>query len=217
MIRLISGLAAVCLFVLPAKAVVLGQVDTFQFGGNGWRGSGQSSVVPGGGPSGDADSFFQVTSDANGRLAANGGRLWIGGVDYLTPGVTSISVDLRNFGTSALHLRVFLYTGQANGSYTSTNAFLVPADGQWHHTIFGLTAQDLTWVGTGVQGNLNHTLMNVKDLSVRHQSGPASPLDTPIAGSFGIDNVAAMPEPSSLAGLLLSAIWRIKRRQRNVD
>jgi hypothetical protein len=58
-------------------------------------------------------------------------------------------MDLKNFGTTPLSIRLGLKARSGIGAtgYSSTNPFLLPADGQWHHARFLIDAEDLTAVG----------------------------------------------------------------------
>ena len=114
--------------------------------------------------------------------------------------MTAIEADLVNLGSVELDLRVLLYAANS-GQFTSTEAFVLPPDGQWHHARFGLSASELTCVSP-LGGDLN-AVLHVADLLVlRHQSG--SPLglewNTPIVSQMAIDNIQAVPEP---LGILL--------------
>lgn len=210
--RLFNLFFIICLLASPAKAIVLGQVDTFDSGSQGWLSHSSAAVMPGGGPGGASDPFLQVTSDLSAELDVYGGSSWSGGVNYLGAGVSAIGAHVRNLGTSLLELRLLIGTGASNSHYTSIQAVPLPADGQWHYVLFGLTTSDLAWVGSGLQGDLEATLTAVKSLKIRHQSGaPLGPQSrTLIAGSFGIDNITAAPEPCTLVGILLASVnlWR---------
>src|SRR5262249_53360799 len=80
--------------------------------------------------------------------------------------------------------------------YSSANAFMLPADGQWHTAQFFLTAADLTAVNpfSDPPDPLSTVLTNVQDLRLLSAAQPA------IAGDFanariGIDNITALPAP----------------------
>lgn len=106
------------------------------------------------------------------------------------------------------------------GDFTSTEPFVVPADGQWHHGIFGLTEANMTWGGT--QGGASHSLTNALRVMggffIRHQTGP--PLgflgSTRITSSVGIDNIQALPEPGMLTmAIMLGGCLGTLRRCRS--
>lgn len=198
-----------------AKAIVLGQVDDFQDGTlSGWSSGGAHlSNIETGGPTGPEDRYLQASTlsystDVPLRIANRG---WNG--DYTGVGISSLEFDLINLGTMTLEIRILL--GCSGGDFTSTNSFLLPSDGQWHHAIFSLSLSDMTWGGSYGDGDCEMGLHDVRILTIRHQSGPplGSHWDTPIKGAFGIDNIRATPEPVTLMmfPLLLFAAWKRHR------
>lgn len=206
-------LAFLILFPASTRAITLGQVDTFENGVNqGWS---SGTVEPGGGPGGSSDAFLQVSSNGspgNSILSTtNTSSRWTR--DYASAGVTAIEADLLNLGAVELDMRLLLMASNY-GDFTSTQAFVLPPDGQWHHVRFGLSASDLTWGGAAT-GNLNGALHYVDTLILRHQSG--APLgiyqNTPIFSQLGIDNVQATPEPLSLLPFATAAMFFSGRRR----
>jgi hypothetical protein len=195
-----------------AHAVVFGQVDTFQSGSTaGWHGNLPPTVV-GGGPGGEGDKYLQTTSSggsgSDGILGLNNNAQWTG--DYLSPGVTALSMDLLNSGTVDLQMRVFV-ASQIGGGFASTMAYELPADGLWHHAVFGLTASDLTWLGTSA-GILDGTLQHNSVLRIYHQTGPLTDgSGTPVAAQLGIDYIRAVPEPGAVGLLALGIACAVAR------
>src|SRR4051812_39247395 len=101
-----------------ASGAVIGQIDTFQNGTtDGWfaGGLGMGSVpaippqvVANGGPQGTGDRYLQVTGiGGNGpgsKIAAINMTQWAG--NYLSPGISGIAMDLKNFGSTDLTIRL---------------------------------------------------------------------------------------------------------------
>jgi hypothetical protein len=207
---------------------ILGQIDTFQDGTTqGWGigvrgGSGGPVNVATGGPDGAGDRFLQATSTggprADGRLTVFNTSQWAG--DYLTAGVNAIEMDLKNFGTSDLFIRVAQKSGTLMNSpgFVTTDAFDLPADGQWHHVLFLLGADSLTEVGSSTL-TLAALLSNVAELRIIESAKPALNGDV-IAARIGIDNIRAtvIPEPSTMVLLLTGCGFfgaaRLLRRRR---
>ena len=212
----LSALVAVLgLTVVPARAtIVYGQVDDFeddttQF----WVGGAGPANIPTGGPAGGGDNYLQLVAfGGNGpgsRIGAYNDNQWTG--DYLGEGVTAIEADVRNFGsTGDLSLRLLFFG--AGGNFTSTLSILLPNDGDWHHVVFGVTPADLTSVDGGF--DVNATLSGTNRLLIRHQAGPPGGqfAGTVVIGELGIDNIAAVPEPTALALLVVGAFAIRKRR-----
>ncbi|MCA9243832.1 MAG: hypothetical protein KDA32_07770 [Phycisphaerales bacterium] len=210
-----KGLSALGITLALAGGVyaapITGQVDNFQDGTvQGWGGANVANVD--GGAGGAGDRFLNVIADQptgpGSRIGAfNGSTSWTG--DYETAGVTGIQFDLANFGATDLDMRVMLFG--VGGSFTSTIATTVPADGAWHTYTFGLSAADLTQVG-GL-GTLDQTLTAVDQVLIRHQPGaPLGPgQGVVVEGQLGIDNVTAIPEPAT-AALLGLVVVMLRRR-----
>lgn len=207
---------------VATASIVAGQVDDFEDGTvQNWDGSfvGPPTNVASGGPAGLNDNFLQIVSTGGGgpgsKLATfNDSGQWAG--DYIAAGVTSIQADMKNFSASGadLEMRLLIPFG-AGGNFTSTLSQNLPADGAWHTLTFGLSAADLSYVG-GNPDNLIFTLQNITRILFRHQDGlPTGVGVAPaIVAEAGIDNVLAIPEPTTALLLGLGAIVLLKPRRR---
>lgn len=196
---------------LGAQAVTSGQVDSFQDGSTqGWS-SGLANPAPPanvatGGPAGDADRFLLATATGvhgpGGKLVAIAGPAWSG--DYLAAGVDRIEMDLANFGSTSLALRLFL--GGAPGfTALSLDAVTLPAGSGWVHVGFDLSPAAL-------QGAALDVLGGVTQLRLFHGTQAVFPGED-IAASLGLDNVTAVPEPP-VAALLAASLALLARRRR---
>ena len=179
-----------------------------------------------GGPGGASDPFLLLTSTGGAgpqsRLSAINTTEFSG--DYTAAGVSAISMDLRNFGTSDVFLRLLLLdfdevTGvPINGALTAAPVF-VQAGGAWQSGVFDVTAAGLTLLFPG--GTAAGLLANVDELQLFHNPLPEfNPgLGIPaIAATVGVDNirtgpVAVAPEPATLT-LLLGGLAAIAARRR---
>ena len=198
-------------------APVLRQVNDFETGttqgwGNGGGATDPANVTTGG-PAGTGDNFLRITSrggsGAGSRLAVfNRAGQWTG--NYVTPGVNAIEMDLKNFGTAPLVMRVGLQ--ESGGSrYASTTPFNLPADGLWHRATFSLATTGLTRSSGGT--SVPTALTRVSELRVIHSTA-ADFMGDPISATVGIDNVRAVPEPSVAVVLGVAAASWIGRRRR---
>ncbi len=100
------------------------------------------------------------------------------------------------------------------GDFASTIPYILPPDGEWHRIAFGITAADLTvFPGTGGGGNVEAALQSVDYVSFRHQVNISDGgSGTPTMGSWGLDNITAVPEPASFMMLLISiALMRARQ------
>jgi hypothetical protein len=200
----------------PAGASpVAAQVNDFEGGTTqGWT-NGIGAADPGnvntGGPGGAGDNFLRVSArggaGAGSRLTSfNRGSQWIG--NYVTAGVTSVEMDLKNFGTSTLVMRLGLQE-TAGTRYASTVPFNLPADGLWHHAAFPLNATSLTRIGSTPVAT---ALTRVSELRIIHSAG-ADFMGDPIAASVGVDNIRAVPEPAGPVVLAIISLGILARRR----
>lgn len=210
------AVAAATSFATPAAAVTFGMADTFQAGADGGWSAGLVSVNPpavvaSGGPAGAGDGYLLITATgglgAGSRLTAIAGAQWSG--NYLAAGVDAISLDIRNFGSTPLQLRLWLM-GPAGGTALSSTAVTVPAGSGWTPARFALDASALTG---SPQGTLA-ALADVQQLRLFHSSTAAFPGEA-IAAALGVDNISAVPEAPAawlmVPGLL--AVGALRKRR----
>jgi hypothetical protein len=221
------ALALLLAAVVPSGGradILFGQTDAFQDGTTqSWTNGAPAPDpinVPNGGPAGAGDHYLQVTatgSGAGGRLTVFNRNQWHG--NFLAAGVSAVEMDLKNFGTTPLEMRLALKAGVGAGAagYATTTPFLLPVDGQWHHATFVLDAAHLTQLNSTTL-TLPTLLSNVAEFRVLNSTSPALNGDF-IVGQFGVDDVhatAAVPAPGGLVllltgGGLLAACARRRR------
>jgi hypothetical protein len=209
------------LLVRQVEAVILGQVDTFEDGTTmGW-----ANGVPGallnidtGGPAGMDDNFLQLTADgvgAGGRLTTFNLQQWLG--NYIGQGVTSIEIDLRNQGSVALSIRLaFKSQNQPNAPGYLSAPILLPIGSGWQHFSISLTAANLIPIG-GPAPYATFFSSGLGDARIIHEVGATTLNGDFIVGQLGIDNIRAVPEPTTVAlvsGSLLVFAW-IRFRSRS--
>lgn len=205
-------IAAIWLLSIPARAIVLGQLDDFQSGTlQGWAGGSSPTNQPSGGPSEDqipGDRYLQLSS-GGGNLGIFNESQWAG--DYATAGVTRVNIDLYNFGPDPVSLRLMVTTSTTSGcpspctAWTSTTATVLPAGGPWVKVEFSLAESNLTRVAGA--NSYASSIAGVAKLHLRHDDGDPSPPGTPSAVNavLGMDNVVALPEPPCASGVLAGA------------
>lgn len=194
---------------LPGYAISFNQTDDFEDGTiANW-----SRVFAGGltniadnGPMGAGDNYLQIESTggsgAGSRFVMINEDQWTG--DYLAAGVNIINADVNNLGSTDLNLRIAVgNTGSA--WYASTNPIVVPAGSGWQNVSFDLSQTSLV---SGVE-DLATTLSNVDVVRILSSEnlpnvGFGGPMGDALVATLGIDNITAIPEPSTM---LLTGIF----------
>lgn len=203
----VLSLTASCAF----GAVTLFQTDNFD-SLNGWTSGSPNpnppSILADSGPSGGGDSALRVLANgggAGGRLVTFNRSTWVG--DFSGEGITSITMDLRNLGTSSLSVRI-AFNGP--GGWWITAAESVPAFAGWGNHAFNIQASALVASDGGT--NAAATLAGVTEMRILHSPNPDH-TGAALSGTMLVDNVTAVPEPSALILLACSPLF-LKRKRR---
>ena len=228
MMKLKSAVVAVIAlgFAASGYAIVPGQTDDFQDGTTqNWTNGGAPGAPPivnfvSGGPGGAGDHYIQITSlggaGPGSRLTAFNRDQWLG--DYVGQGIMAIEMDLNNFGDSELSIRIGFKQdlGISSPGYLS-QAFVLPAGSGWQHFVF--TIDMASMIALNGPSDFNTFFSgNFQEIRIINEVGATNLNGDPIASQLGVDNIHAVPEPTSfvLASLGLFAIcaakWRGRRR-----
>lgn len=224
----LHGVTALCLLLAAsreARAVSLGQVDTFSGGTPlGWQ-EGPSStnppvVISTGGPAGIGDAFLQNLATggvgAGSRMTMFNTSQWRG--DYLSEGITALAADAINLGTEPLHLRIAVQAGTE--IWVSRDAWDLSPGAPWQPVHFDLAQSSLRLVTPGpapveIAGMPPAAFSNVTQLRMISSLDGLSESGDLVFGTLGVDNIRAVPEPASttvwLAGLVMLAKCRRRR------
>ena len=216
--------------VVGLSAAMLGQVDDFEDGTTmGWFVPSPDHPNPPenvatGGPGGAGDNYLRLTATggqgAGSRLAVLSGPQWTG--NYLTAGIGAIAMSVNNFGPDELHLRLLVqaFPDQPNVPpdhlALSKDAVVIAAGSGWTNVVFQLNADALI---SGGFGTVSGALAGVDVIRIFHNIAPTFP--GPGAGPaavnavLGVDNIAAVPEPSTwLLAATGAAALVLKRARR---
>jgi hypothetical protein len=198
----------------PAWAISGSAFDNFEDGSvQAWI-SGAANPSPPtniatGGPAGAGDNYLLITSNGlsgpGSRLVGINASQWAG--NYLTAGVNGISMDLRNFGSTDLSMRLALY-GPGGLVSVTNNVVTLSSGGPWTRATFSLNPALLT-------GDALSVLAGVLDIRLFHGTTAIFPGQV-IGANLGVDNISAVPEPTPAALLLAGLVtvaW-LRRRQR---
>jgi hypothetical protein len=175
-------------------AIVPNQVDNFEDGTTQGWGSGIPNLTPPanittGGPTGTDDNYLKVTSNggsgSGSKLVVMNSTQWIG--DYITAGVTSVSMNIKNFGETTLNMRIVLEG--PGGNFWSVNPLVVAASSDWQLISFSVQAANLTG-GT----NVNSTLSGVTEVRILHSAAGGAKGEAVVA-QIGLDNITAVSQP----------------------
>ena len=215
-----AGVACSVLLGAPsAQAIVFGQLDDFENGTTmGWANGvpGYVMNIADGGPGGAGDNYLQLTSDGvgqGGRLTTFNLQQWLG--NYIAQGVTRIELDLRNFGSTPLSIRLAWKsenTATAPG-YLSAPMVLAVGSG-WQHFSISLAPGSLIAVGGPAAHNIFFST-GIGDARIINATGTSNLNGDFITGQVGIDNIRAVPEPASVAMLGGGLLWLGLRRLRS--
>lgn len=180
---------------LAGATPIVGQIDTFDSDGDtlGWAvGSNHPS------PPSASGGFLTISSiggrGAGGRLLAFNRAQWAG--DYISAGVTSIQLDLENLGSETLEIRLAFedssgQTPRQFADWLATTASVVLLSGESGTFTFGITAADL-----GGTTDFNTLMSNAGAMRIL-SADSLSPQGDIMVGSLGVDNITAIPEPST--------------------
>lgn len=214
---LLRGFAAAWGAVLaagPAAAISTGQIDTFENESlSGWTGRSLPAIETTGGPAGTDDAYLRLGS-TNFSLGTVNSVQWSG--DYIAAGVTAVGADLNNFGSVPLAIRMTVFG--AGGWFASNDEIILPPSSGWISVQYAVDEAQMTRVGGGALP-FDVALTNVGNLLFRHDPDPISlpGQQNPVTGSFGIDNIAALPVPepgsAELIGMGVAALAAKRRRR----
>jgi hypothetical protein len=205
-----------CVPLPRINAVTLGQIDTFQDGttDNWFNGGTQPMNISSGGPLGANDHFLELTaggSGANGRLTVFNRTQWLG--NYIAAGVNEIDLDLNNFSNVTLSIRLAFKSDTVNGvpGYVTTNAFSLAPNSGWQHAVFSITPATMT----AVNGPSPFAMFFSAPAEFRiiNASSTGDLNGDFVVGQLGIDNIVAVPEPSSLTLVVLVSMSMLFRRR----
>ncbi len=189
-----SNVLTVCITMVfvhfNLNAQTVNQSDTFQGGTTlSWTSGASNPTQPGiittGGPAGLNDQYLHVVSaggsGAGSKLVFFNKAQWTG--NYLTAGITQISMQLKNEGPNALLIRIALSGSTGN---CISSAVALPVGSGWVSTVFPLAQNMMT-----VSGTYATIMGSVTEIRILHSSS-ASTQGEAIVAQLGVDNITAL-------------------------
>lgn len=202
----------ILLLSMGARAVTLLQTEDFQTStdwGSGPTNPNPPTILADSGPLGPGDSALWIVADggsgAGSRLAADNETFWTG--DFSGQGITSLEFDLRNIGITNLSIHFVVYG--AGGEFI-TPGQEVDRFQPWSHHTFSLAPGDLISVGGS---DVDATLADVTKLRIIHSTANTSFRGDVINGQLLVDNLTAVPEPSSFLFLTAAVALTLRRKR----
>jgi hypothetical protein len=158
------------------------------------------SVISDGGPAGVGDGYLQNISTGIGTADSKqvffNQAQWTG--DYVTNHVTRLQVDMANFSSATLYMRVAMESG--SGSYISANPFVLGPNSDWQTVTFDFTAGSMTDLFGGFSSPLADVLSTIFEVRILSEQPPPDGQsltrngDT-VASTLGMDNLRALTLP----------------------
>ena len=216
-----------CLIVAAISAVAdpTFSTSTFDDGPEGWQPWG--TVTNGAGLAPD-NPYLLIESDGSGRLGRmitfNWETDWTG--NYISSMVTGMRLDLANFGDSDdIYLRIAIGNRaspqQPGGTWwISKQAIRIPTETDWNSYHIPIAESEMIVVGN-IEGesdneSFTETLSNVGNIRILSSATPIGAIADEFFGDVGIDNIALVPEPTTLpligTGIGLLFLYRNRKR-----
>ena len=220
--------ALLCLLVVgvmsapTARAIVNGQLDTFEDGTSEfWVNGFGNLAVAVGGPGGAGDHYLEIGGlgfpGPSSKLVGYNASQWTG--NFIAAGVNAVEMDLKAIsidpisGISTLTIRIAFrsatgqLTSKGASGYVSSVGATIPVDGQWHHVVFPLSS--LVPINSTNDGMppapLATFLTGPAEFRIMHLVSPNALIGDNVKAVLGIDNIHAFQNVSILSTTRLSA------------
>lgn len=198
-------------------------VNTFDSGNEGW----QPWATDTAGGISPGNPYFKIEADGIGKfgrmITFNWEPEWTG--DYMSTGVSGLQLDLANMSDSdEVFLRVALGNRaspqQSGGTWwVSKTAQIVPLESGWTSVFLPIAESEMVVVGN-IEGQSDNesfadTLSDIRNIRIISAAVPFGAIGDEFYGDVGIDNVALVPEPSTLPmiGIGIVILVLCKRRR----
>lgn len=228
----VAMVAVVAVPTATASAITSGQVDDFQDGTvQGW-GPGFANVAfntADAGPQGNGDNALLIWSDSDNNPSTRTGSRsvginttqWTG--NWSGEGVTAIAFEARNANNFDITLWLGIAGPDASvgsagtgDTYISLASATLPAGSAWQSISIPVTASDFQLATNhSAAGNIVAALSDVQQFRIFHNAGSSNNfIGDQIAAQFYLDNIRAVPEPSTAILSVLGLFTGLTGRSR---
>ncbi len=171
--------------------------------------------------------YLKIAADGSGvfgkMITFNSNPEWTG--NYSGAGITGIRLDIANMSDSDdVHLRVALGNRaspqQSGGTWwLSKTATIIPLESEWTSVFLPFSEPDMRVVGN-IMGESDNdsfvdTFNDIQNIRILSATVPFGAIGDEFVGDVGIDNVALVPEPSTMPLIGLGSLLIFYGRRRN--
>lgn len=221
-----SALPFASMLVSVALADPTFTLNTFDSGTDGWQPWSTATNAAGLAPD---NPYLRIKADGIGKfgrmITFNWETEWTG--NYISAGVTGLRLDLANMSTADdLFLRLAIGNRaspqQSGGTWwVSKNAISVPLGSDWKSLFLPIAESEMVVVGNIMGQSDNEsfadTFSGIQNIRILSAAVPLGATGDNFFGDVGIDNIALVPEPTTLPMMVIGTVMLMLHRKRKAN